>query len=133
MWKNKRRESRHWLNRALWAVDRNASIVRQLTYAFLLLCSLNPIILLTIRSLYYVQYPETFCDSIGVFVEGNATCETNADNALLFLPEITVSGHLCKGRLTSSYYLPPLLSVWASESPDVSVSTVSLSARRETY
>jgi hypothetical protein len=113
-----------WIYRAVNAIDSNASKLRFAGIIVILLLSVNPLVLITLRSYTSTSLPSTFCSDFVLDVDGTAACDVDTDNTGVYLQELIVSGSGCKGELSSSLWTPPVISVWAANTYDISKSGV---------
>src|SRR5690554_869587 len=88
-----------WLEKATDAIDKNASMMRKVAIAVIVLLTLNPLLLVIAKSAYKPQLPDTFCDDFVLDVNRTAECTTDEENKALFLESVMVSGRNCKGSL----------------------------------
>ena len=109
-----------WLTRITAAIDANASFVRRFAVVMIIILVLNPLALILIRSAIAPTDPDTFCEEFVLDVNGELECTTDKANSMVFLPEIMVSGRKCKGALNRHFYNAPIITIWTSNSHDLS-------------
>jgi hypothetical protein len=114
------------------AIDNNAFLMRILACLAIVILSLNPLILVALKTIIGDNLPSTFCDDLVLDIDGTADCKTDTDNTGLYLKKIMVSGRGCSGKLSSKLYTAPVISVWASNANDLTVEGVRAKQRVRT-
>jgi hypothetical protein len=122
------RKSENWAQSMSEALDNNAQIVRRAAVLMILVLIMNPLVLITMRTLVLPKTPDTFCEEFVLDVDGGAQCTADRQNTMVFLPEIVVSGRKCKGELNRNFFNAPLISVWATSQYDLRQDNVSVRA-----
>src|SRR5690554_3797825 len=113
------RKNDNWVQRITRGLDDNAQLVRRAAVLMIMVLVMNPLLLITIRSLIVPKMPNSFCDEFVLDIDGGEQCTADRLNTQVFMQELRISGRKCTGELNRNFYSAPLISVWASNTYDL--------------